>query len=60
MQLNSNGFNNIQSESFNSCANDNGSRNAKKFANPFKFKCETSQIFRRPFKKKLMNTKRNS
>jgi hypothetical protein len=33
-------FNNIQSEWFNSCANVNGSRDAKKFINPFKYKCE--------------------
>jgi hypothetical protein len=32
----SNGFNNIQSEWFNSCANVNSSRDVKKFTNSFK------------------------
>jgi hypothetical protein len=40
MQLMNIGFNNIESELFNSCANVNNSRNAKKFINPFKYKCE--------------------
>ncbi len=35
-----NGFNNIQNEWFNSCANVNNSKDAKKFTNPFKNKCE--------------------
>jgi hypothetical protein len=35
-----NGFNNIQNESFNPCANVNNSRNVKKSTNPFKYKCE--------------------
>jgi hypothetical protein len=34
------GFNNIQSEWFNSCANVNSSKDAKKITNPFKYKCE--------------------
>ncbi len=40
MQLMSSGFNIIQSERFNSCANVISSRDAKKFINPFKYKCE--------------------
>jgi hypothetical protein len=40
MQLMSSGFNNIQNEWFNSCANVNSSRYAKKFTNPFMYKCE--------------------
>jgi len=48
----SNGFNNIQSEWFNSCANVNGSRDVKNFFNPFKYKYETSQIFKCPFQKR--------
>ncbi len=41
MQFISNGFNNIQSEWFNSCADVNNLKNAKKLTNPFKYKCET-------------------
>ncbi len=41
MQLMSNGFNNIQSELFNSYVNVNYSRDVNKFTNPFKYKCET-------------------
>jgi len=40
MQLMNSGFNNIQSEWFNSCANVNSLENAKKFINPFKYKYE--------------------
>jgi hypothetical protein len=40
MQLMSSGFNNIQNEWFNSCVNVNNSRDAKKFTNSFKYKCE--------------------
>ncbi len=40
MQLMSSGFNNIKSECFNSCANVNSSKYAKKFTNSFKCKCE--------------------
>jgi hypothetical protein len=40
IQLIGNGFNNIQSEWFNSCANVNNSINVKFFINPFKYKCE--------------------
>jgi hypothetical protein len=36
----SNGFNNIQSQKFNSCVNVNSLRDAKKFTNPFKYKYE--------------------
>jgi hypothetical protein len=39
MELMSNGFKNIQSEWFNSYANINISKDAKKFNNPFKYKC---------------------
>jgi len=55
----SNGFNNIQSEWLNSCANVNGSRDEKKFTCSFKYKCEL-QIFRRPFQKIMVNAKCNS
>ncbi len=34
------GFNNIHNEWFNSCANVNNLRDAKKFINPFKYKYE--------------------
>jgi hypothetical protein len=37
MQLMNSGFNNIQSEGFNSCENVNSSRNAKKIINLFKY-----------------------
>jgi len=37
MQLMNSGFNNIQSEGFNSCENVNNSRNAKKITNLFKY-----------------------
>jgi hypothetical protein len=60
MQLMSNKFNNIQSEWFNSCANVNGSRDAKKFTDPFKYKCETFQIFRHSFQKTMVNAKCSS
>ncbi len=45
MQLMSNGFDNIQNEWFNSCANVNSLRNAKKFTNPFKYKCEALSYY---------------
>jgi hypothetical protein len=45
MQLTSNGFNNIQSEWFNSCANVNSSTYVKKFINPFKYKCEALSYY---------------
>jgi hypothetical protein len=60
MQLMSRRFNNIQNEWFNSCANVNGSRDAKKITNTFKYKCETLQIFRHPFQKIMVNAKCNS
>jgi hypothetical protein len=41
----SNGFNNIQSEWFNPCANVNGLRGAKCFINPFKYKCEALSCY---------------
>jgi hypothetical protein len=37
MQLMNSGFNNILNEWFNSCANVNSSKDAKKFTNPFKY-----------------------
>jgi hypothetical protein len=44
-QLMNRGFNNIQSEGFNSCENVNDSRNAKKFTNLFKYKYETLSCY---------------
>jgi len=40
MQFMSSGFNNIQNEWFNSCANVNSSKDANFFTNPFKYKCK--------------------
>jgi len=45
IQFMSSGFNNIQSEWFNSCANVNSLRDAKKFTNSFKLKCETLHCY---------------
>ncbi len=42
IQIMNNGFNNIQSEWFNSCANVNISKYAKTFTNVIKYKCEAS------------------
>jgi hypothetical protein len=40
------GFNNIQNEWYNSCANVNSSRDTKKFVNQsFKYKCETLNCY---------------
>jgi hypothetical protein len=39
MQLMNNVFNNIENKWFNSCANVYNSKYAKKFTNPFKYKC---------------------
>jgi hypothetical protein len=41
----SSGFNNIQNELFNSCANVNSSKDAKKITNPFKYKCEVLSYY---------------
>jgi hypothetical protein len=45
IQFMSSEFNNIQNEWFNSCANVNSSRDAKKFTNPFKYKCEALNCY---------------
>jgi hypothetical protein len=45
MQLMNNEFNNIQSEWFNSCESVNSSRDAKKFINTFKYKCEALSCY---------------
>jgi hypothetical protein len=45
MQFMNSGFNNIQSEWFNSCANVNSSKDAKQFTNPFIYKCETLSCY---------------
>jgi hypothetical protein len=45
IQFMSSGFNNIQSEWFNSSVNVNSSRDAKKINNPFKFKCEALSCY---------------
>ncbi len=37
--------NKIQNEWFNSCANVNSSKDAKKFINPFKHECETLSCY---------------
>ncbi len=41
----SSGFDNIQSEWFNLCAKVNDSKDAKKFTNPFKYKCEALSCY---------------
>jgi len=45
MQFMNNGFDNIQNEWSNSCANVNSLRNAKKIINPFKYKCEVLSYY---------------
>ncbi len=45
IQIMNNGFNNIQSEWFNSYANVDNSKDVKKFTNPFKYKCETLNCY---------------
>jgi hypothetical protein len=45
MQFMSSGFNNIQSEWFNSSVNINSSEYVKIFINPFKYKCETLSYY---------------
>jgi len=45
MQLINSGFYNVQSEWFNLYANVNCSKDAKKFTNPFKYKCETLNYY---------------
>jgi hypothetical protein len=45
MQLMNSGFNDIQNEWFNSCVNVNSSKDAKKFTNPFKYKCEALSCY---------------
>jgi hypothetical protein len=45
MQVMNSGFNNIQSEWFNSCANVNSSRDVKKFIKPFKYKFEALNCY---------------
>jgi hypothetical protein len=45
MQILSNGFNNIQIEWFNSCANVNSSKDANNIINPSKYKCEALSCY---------------
>jgi hypothetical protein len=45
IQLMNNGFNNIQSEWFNSCANVNNSKYANKIINLIKYKCEALNCY---------------